>query len=87
LQAVVRDRASRRNAYYLPTQGKLRFGDFDAGPSALSADVLYTSSGTLSATTHRSWDEASRLTVTGSSGGYSDYFAHAALGNPVDASG
>lgn len=87
VRAIVRDRASRNNAYFLPSVGTLRFGDFDVGtttrPSARSADILYHELG------HAVSDNAAKLgrgprdsQARGLSEGYSDYFASSALHDP-----
>ncbi len=84
LATVVRHRPSRNNAFYVPETGKLLFGSFDVGSSALSADILYHELG------HAISDNASRLSrglpgseSRGLSEGYSDYFAESALDNPL----
>jgi hypothetical protein len=87
VRAIVRDRASRNNAYFLPSVGTLRFGDFDTWPttrpSARSADMLYHELG------HAVSDNAAKLgrsvkdsQARGLSEGYSDYFANSALNDP-----
>jgi len=83
IRAIVRDPASAQNAFYGPTKGELRFGDFGDRPSARSADIIYHEF------THAVSDMAARLPrglanseARGMSEGYSDYFSNTMLDDP-----
>lgn len=83
IRAVVRDVSSPNNAYYWPSTGELRFGDFGARPTARSADIVYHECA------HAVSDSAARLARApsdsqprGLSEGYSDYFSNSILDDP-----
>ncbi len=88
LRAVVHHPGSPNNSYYQPSTGQLLFGDFEAGPAARCADIIYHE------VAHAVSDKICRLgrgvsvgsrptPARGMNEGYSDYFAASALDNPV----
>lgn len=84
MTAFINDPQSPNNAYYMPTTGQLRFGDFGSRSSARSASIVYHEFG------HAVTDgicqlgraKAKNTESRGLSEGYSDYFAASLLDDP-----
>ncbi len=83
IRAIVRDPASRDNAFFRPIKNDLSFGDVMGRPTARSADVLYHEF------THAVSHVAARLgnspedsQARGLNEGFSDYFAATILDDP-----
>jgi Fungalysin metallopeptidase (M36) len=84
MKATVNDPQSPNNAYYMPTTGELRFGEFGSRSSARSGSIVYHEFG------HAVTDgicqlgraKAKNTESRGLSEGYSDYFAASLLDDP-----
>jgi hypothetical protein len=84
MTALVRDPQSPNNAYYSPTTGELRFGDFGVRSSARSASVVIHEFGhaITDGISHLGRSKLQNTEARGLSEGYSDYFAASLLDDP-----